>query len=191
MPEEEGRKIEIAYVQAFCRAAKAEGSRVCGVMTAVGADPEARTKYAKMIGEKKAVESVEFDFLGVYRRHSRQLEHAGRPCLRHATAALGHAVQVPLDLQERPCARDGGAVGAGVSRDRTGQRSQGGDCEDPGLQGDGAFFRQGGERQALSSSNLQSVRLARHAAHVLERFVPRGRCGGSWHCSFVACSSQL
>ncbi len=56
MPEEEVRKIEIAY------------ARVCGVMTAAGADPEAGMKYAKIIGEKeKAVESVKFDFLGVYR----------------------------------------------------------------------------------------------------------------------------
>ncbi len=68
MPEEEVRKIEIAYPQAFCRAAKAGGVRVCGVMTAAGADPKARIKYAKLIGEKeKAVESVKFDFLGVYR----------------------------------------------------------------------------------------------------------------------------
>jgi len=37
-------------------------------MTAVGADPESGMKYAKIIGEKeKAVESVKFDFLGVYR----------------------------------------------------------------------------------------------------------------------------
>ena len=68
MPEHEVRKIEIAYPQAFCRAAKAAGARVCGVMTAAGANPESRTKYAKMIGEKeKAVESVKFDFLGLYR----------------------------------------------------------------------------------------------------------------------------
>src|SRR5580658_3024498 len=68
MPEEEVRKIEIAYPQAFCRAAKAGGARVCGVMTAAGADPEAGMKYAKIIGEKeKALESVKFDFLGVYR----------------------------------------------------------------------------------------------------------------------------
>ena len=68
IPEEEVRKIEIAYPQAFCRAAKIAGARVCGVMTAVGADPAAGMKYAKIIGEKeKAVESVKFDFLGVYR----------------------------------------------------------------------------------------------------------------------------
>ncbi|HWM65535.1 MAG TPA: NAD(P)H-binding protein [Steroidobacteraceae bacterium] len=68
MPEAEVRKIEIAYPQAFCRAAKAGGARVCGVMTAVGADSKAGMKYAKIIGEKeKAVESVEFDFLGLYR----------------------------------------------------------------------------------------------------------------------------
>ena len=68
MPEEEVRKIEVAYPQVFCRAARAAGARVCGVMTAVGADPAARMKYAKIIGEKeKAVEFVKFDFLGVYR----------------------------------------------------------------------------------------------------------------------------
>jgi uncharacterized protein YbjT (DUF2867 family) len=68
MPENEVRKIEIAYPQAFCRAAKAGGASVCGVMTAAGADPRARLKYAKIIGEKeKAVESINFDFLGVYR----------------------------------------------------------------------------------------------------------------------------
>jgi uncharacterized protein YbjT (DUF2867 family) len=68
MPEEEVRKIEVAYPLAFCRAARAAGARVCGVMTAVGADPAAGMKYAKIIGEKeKAVESVKFDFLGVYR----------------------------------------------------------------------------------------------------------------------------
>jgi uncharacterized protein YbjT (DUF2867 family) len=68
MPEEEVRKIEIDYPEAFCRAAKAGGARVCGVMTAAGADPESGMKYAKIIGEKeKAVESVKFDFLGIYR----------------------------------------------------------------------------------------------------------------------------
>ena len=68
MPAEEVCKIEIAYPAAFCRAAKAGGARVCGVMTAAGADPKAGTKYAKIIGEKeKAVESVKFDFLGIYR----------------------------------------------------------------------------------------------------------------------------
>ena len=41
---------------------------MCGVMTAAGADPESGMKYAKIIGEKeKAVESVGFDFLGLYR----------------------------------------------------------------------------------------------------------------------------
>ena len=68
MPEEEVRKIEVSYPHAFCRAAKAGGARVCGVMTAAGADSEARFRYARIMGEKeKAVESVEFDFLGLYR----------------------------------------------------------------------------------------------------------------------------
>ncbi len=68
MSDEEVRKIEVAYPQAFCRAAKAGGARVCGVMTAAGANPASGTRYAKIMGEKeKAVESVGFDFLGVYR----------------------------------------------------------------------------------------------------------------------------
>ena len=41
MPEGELRKIEIAYPRAFCSAARAGGARVCGVMTAAGANPEA------------------------------------------------------------------------------------------------------------------------------------------------------
>jgi uncharacterized protein YbjT (DUF2867 family) len=68
MPEAELRRIEIAYPLAFCRAAKAGGARVCGVMTAAGANPGSGMKYARIIGEKeKAVESVTFDFLGLYR----------------------------------------------------------------------------------------------------------------------------
>ncbi|MFN7935290.1 MAG: NAD(P)H-binding protein [Bryobacteraceae bacterium] len=68
MPDAEVRKIEIAYPLAFCRAARNGGARVCGVMTSVGADPNSTMKYIKIIGEKeKAVESVQFDFLGLYR----------------------------------------------------------------------------------------------------------------------------
>lgn len=68
MPDEEVRKIEIAYPLAFCRAARAGGVRVAGVMTAVDADSTSRLKYVKIMGEKeKAVESVPFDFLGIYR----------------------------------------------------------------------------------------------------------------------------
>ena len=68
MPEEKVRKIEISYPLAFCRTAKAGGARVCGVMTAAGANPKSGMKYARIIGEKEeAVESVGFDFLGVYR----------------------------------------------------------------------------------------------------------------------------
>ena len=52
MPEVEVRTIEVAYPQAFCRAARAAGARVCGVMTAVGADPAARMNYAKIIGRE-------------------------------------------------------------------------------------------------------------------------------------------
>src|SRR5690242_19577506 len=53
MPEEQVRKIEVAYPQAFCRAANAAGARVCGLMTAVGADPAAWMKYTRIIGEKE------------------------------------------------------------------------------------------------------------------------------------------
>ncbi|HEY4080534.1 MAG TPA: NAD(P)H-binding protein [Burkholderiaceae bacterium] len=68
MAEEEVRRIEVLYPQAFCRAAKAGGARVCALMTAAGADPESRLKYARIIGEKeRAVEALKFDFLGVYR----------------------------------------------------------------------------------------------------------------------------
>jgi uncharacterized protein YbjT (DUF2867 family) len=68
MPEAEVRKIEIRYPNAFCLAAKAGGARVCGLMTAVGADPKSRIQYARIIGEKEqAVEAVNFDFLGIYR----------------------------------------------------------------------------------------------------------------------------
>lgn len=68
MPEEEVRKIEVAYPLAFCRAAKTGGARVCALMTAVGANPNSTVKYPKILGEKeKAVESLNFDFLGLYR----------------------------------------------------------------------------------------------------------------------------
>ena len=68
MPDDEVRKIEISYPQAFCRAAKAAGATVGGVMTAAGANPKSAMKYARILGEKeKAVESVNFQFLGLYR----------------------------------------------------------------------------------------------------------------------------
>ena len=68
MPDDEVRKIEIGYPLAFCRAAKAAGARVAGVMSAVSASPESRMKYVRIIGEKeRATESVGFEFLGLYR----------------------------------------------------------------------------------------------------------------------------
>jgi uncharacterized protein YbjT (DUF2867 family) len=68
MPDEEVRRIEITYPEAFCRAARAGGARVCGLMTAAGADPASSMKYARIIGEKeKAVEAIGFEFLGIYR----------------------------------------------------------------------------------------------------------------------------
>lgn len=68
MPDDEVRTIEIGYPLAFCRAAKAAGARVAGVMTSVGATPDSRMKYVRIIGEKeRAAESVGFEFLGLYR----------------------------------------------------------------------------------------------------------------------------
>lgn len=68
MPAEEVRAIEIGYPQAFCRAAKAGGVRICSVMTAIGADVTSRMAYTRVMGEKeKAVEAVGFDFLALYR----------------------------------------------------------------------------------------------------------------------------
>lgn len=68
MGPEAVRKIEVGYPLAFCRAAKAGGARVGAVMTAAGASPDSRMTYVKIIGEKEqAVESVGFDFLGLYR----------------------------------------------------------------------------------------------------------------------------
>lgn len=68
MADDEVRKIEVAYPRAFCRAAKAGGARVCALMTAAGADPNARMTYLKIMAEKEsAVAALGFDFLGVYR----------------------------------------------------------------------------------------------------------------------------
>src|SRR5262249_7234514 len=154
MPEEEVRKIEVAYPQAFCRAAKAAGARVCGVMTAVGADPVAGMKYAKIIGEKeKAVESVRFDFLGVY-RPAVILGNSNTPGVLGYVMPLLHWAMPSKyhSIHKNDLARDGGSVGASVPRDRAGQCSKGANCEDPGVQGHGAVLRQGRERRTLSST---------------------------------------
>src|SRR6478672_425619 len=45
MTDEEVRRVEVAYPRAFCRAAKTGGARVCGVMTAAGANPESGMRY--------------------------------------------------------------------------------------------------------------------------------------------------
>lgn len=68
MTDEEVRKVEVLYPRAFCRAAKAKGARVCALMTAAGADTDSSMKYVKIMGEKeKAVEALNFDFLGIFR----------------------------------------------------------------------------------------------------------------------------
>jgi uncharacterized protein YbjT (DUF2867 family) len=68
MSEDEVRKVEVIYPAAFCRAARAGGARVAGVMTAMGADATSRVRYARVMGEKEeAARSIGFDFLGLYR----------------------------------------------------------------------------------------------------------------------------
>jgi len=68
MTDAQVRTIEVEYPAAFCRAARAGGARVGGVMTAAGADRGSRMRYARILGEKEeAVRTVGFDFLGLYR----------------------------------------------------------------------------------------------------------------------------
>ena len=68
MPDEEVRKIEIAYPTAFASAARAGGARVLAMMTAAGADPRSSTKYLRNMGDKeKQSAQLRFDFLGLYR----------------------------------------------------------------------------------------------------------------------------
>ena len=147
MPEEEVRKIEIAYPQAFCRAARLE-ALVCGVMTS-GRGPEARMKYAKIIGQKeKAVESVKFDFLGVY-RPGVILGNSNTPATLATSCrcCTGPCHRVPLDPQERPRARDGGAVGGRRSLRSNMATFPEADCEDPGIEEMQPFFVRGETRE--------------------------------------------
>ena len=68
MSDDEVRTVEVAYPMAFCRAARAGGARVAGVMTALGADPTSRVRYTRVMGEKEeAARAIGFDFLGLYR----------------------------------------------------------------------------------------------------------------------------
>jgi uncharacterized protein YbjT (DUF2867 family) len=68
MPDEEVRRIEIAYPTAFASAAKAGGARVLAMMTAAGADSQSSNKYLRNMGDKEEKsKELEFDFLGLYR----------------------------------------------------------------------------------------------------------------------------
>jgi hypothetical protein len=83
---------------------EAGGARVCGVMTAAGANPESGMKYAKIIGEKKkAVESVKFDFLGIY-RPAVILGNANTPSVLNYLMPLLHWAMPSKyhSIQERP-----------------------------------------------------------------------------------------
>jgi hypothetical protein len=144
MADEEVRKIEIAYPTAFASAARAGGARVLAMMTAAGADAQSSTKYLRNMGDKeKKSEALKFDFLGVY-RPGMILGNSNTPSALGFLMPLFHlgdAVSLPLDSQERPGARHGRAVGAGVPRARAGQRPRGSGGEDSRVQGDGAVLR--------------------------------------------------
>lgn len=68
MSEDDVRKVEVLYPTSFCRAARAGGARVAGVMTAMGADTASRVRYTRVMGEKEeAARTIGFEFLGLYR----------------------------------------------------------------------------------------------------------------------------
>jgi len=93
MSDEEVRKIEIAYPQAFCRAAKAGGARVCGVMTAVGAEKGAAARRSSGCNAKAPVSC---------HRH----QHRETICM----ADIEHLPQQPSDKTARAFATTSAAV---------------------------------------------------------------------------------
>ncbi len=76
-------------------------------------------------------------------RDSRQLQHAVCARFGHAAGPLGAAVALPFDSQERPGARHGRDVGAGVPGARAAHRPHVSGGEDSRVQGDGAVLRGG------------------------------------------------
>ena len=112
-------------------------------------------KYAKIIGEKeKAVDSVKFDFLGVYRPavilgNSNTPGVLGyvMPLLNWAMPSKYHSIH-KNDLARAMVAQSERAFLA-IAQGNAPKEAIG---EDPGVQGDGALLRQGRERSALSSS---------------------------------------
>src|SRR5579862_4841006 len=145
MADEEVRKIEITYPTAFASAAKAGGARVLAMMTAVGADSRSATKYLRNIGDKeKKSKELKVDFLGLY-RPAVILGNSNTPSALGVVMPLFHWAMpsLPLDSQERPGARHGRAVGAGVPRARAGQRPSDSGGKDSRVQGDGAVLRHG------------------------------------------------
>jgi hypothetical protein len=98
--------------------------------------------------------------------------------------------KVPGVLTGRPRARDGGAVRAGVPRDRAGQRSQGGDREDPGVQGDGAVLRQGRERRALRAMSSSKLLLFGATCPTCGLLSWSLTMTAAWRCSRIASRSR-
>src|SRR4030095_9751028 len=80
----------------------------------------------------------------------RQLQHALRTWLCRAAVSLGDAVSLPLDSHERPGARHGRAVVAGVLRARANQRPGGSSGEDSRVSGDGTVLRGGRQERAVN-----------------------------------------
>jgi len=151
------RKIEIAYPAGLLPRRKAGGARVCGVMTAVGPDPEAGMKYAKIIGEKEKLSSPS---------SSTSLECTvppsfsvtptrRRPCYVMPLLHWGHAVQVH-SIHKKDLARAmvrSPEQAFPRDRDRATLPKEA-TVEDPGVKENGDLLRQGREARALSSSKL-------------------------------------
>ncbi len=134
-------------------------------------------KCARIIGEKeKAVESVKFDFLGLY-RPAVVLGNSNMPGVLGYVMPLVHwAMQSKYrsihknDIARAMVAQSEQALLA----IRAGQISQEqGDREDPAVQRDGALLRQRGERRALSISKLLCGGLKRCACLPALKSFPR------------------
>ena len=82
MPEEEVRKIEIAYPEAFCRAAKPGGARVCGDHDCSRRGPQSRDEVRedhRREGKGRRVRQIRLPWNLPPRRHPRQRQHADCP----------------------------------------------------------------------------------------------------------------
>ena len=100
------------------------------------------------------VESLKFDFLGLY-RPAVILGNSNTPDVLGYVMPLLHCRLMPCPSTTRSTRttshlRWWRSRSRRCSGDRAGRRSQGGDRDDPGVQGDGALLRQGRARRVLS-----------------------------------------